>query len=126
VNEDTRATDPRSEDVGVGRLGPAGVRHVPVDVGRTQVDPVSGGDGVAETVAGTRHLRHLGVSGRAAREEHLHHVRAQRPGRLSAYGTSHHAHTAEITSIIIYQLKLKLNKIIVQLRTEVEIKLKLN
>jgi len=57
VNEDAGAAQPRSEHVGVGRLGPAGVRQVPVNIGLTQVHPVASCDGVTEPVAGTRHLR---------------------------------------------------------------------
>jgi len=79
VNEHTGSVDPRTEHVRVGRLGPAGVRQVPVDVGRTEIHPVLGGNEVSQAVGGTRHLRHFRMSGRAAREEHLHRVRAQRP-----------------------------------------------
>jgi len=82
MNEHASAVDPRTEHVRPGGLGPAGVRHVPVDVRLAQVQPVAGGQRVTEAVAGARQLCHLGVSGRPTGEEHLHDVRTQRANCL--------------------------------------------
>ena len=53
-----------------------------MDVRRTQIHPVFSGDDVSQPVAGTRHLSHFWVSGRATREEHLHRVQASCASRL--------------------------------------------
>ena len=76
MNKHARPVDPRAEHVAVRRLGPACVRQVPVNVRRTEIHPIRGRNDVPQAVAGARHLRHFGVSGRATRKEHLHCIRA--------------------------------------------------
>ena len=95
MNEHTRSIDPRTKHIRVGRLCPAGVRDVPVNVRVAQVHPVASGDAVTETVAGTRQLGHFGLTGRSACKEHLHHVRTKRTSRLYV----HHTHTPRSTAL---------------------------